>query len=144
MTSPRDLAAQGSFLLEKAKRRRDALLAAQHQSSSEIGEASSSDGLVRARVDAGGMLTGLFLAPGVRQLDPRELATLITSVTQQAAAVPRAAIRRTYEQLHNEGLVKQMPALLPEPVVTPPVSRPRRPEPADDETDRPILRDQGW
>ncbi|SFR06782.1 YbaB/EbfC DNA-binding family protein [Lentzea waywayandensis] len=144
MTSPRDLAAQGSFLLEKAKRRRDTLLAAQRQSTSETGEASSSDGLVRARVDAGGMLTGLFLAPGVRQLDPRELAALITSVTQQAAAAPRAAIRRTYEQLHNEGLVKQMPALLPEPVVAPPVSRPRRPEPVEDEPDRPVLRDQGW
>ncbi|MFJ5990500.1 YbaB/EbfC family nucleoid-associated protein [Lentzea sp. NPDC092896] len=143
MTSPRELAAQGSFLLERAKRRRDTLLAAQHQSSSEVGEASSSDGLVRARVDAGGMLTGLFLAPGVRQLDPRALAALITSVTQQAAAVPRAAIRRTYEQLNDEGLLKQMPALLPVPVVAP-VSRPRRPEPVEDEPDRPVLRDQGW
>ncbi|MFD4668944.1 YbaB/EbfC family nucleoid-associated protein [Lentzea sp. NPDC058450] len=144
MTSPRELAAQGSFLLEKAKRRRDALEAVQRQSAAEIGEASSPDGLVRARVDAGGMLTGLFLAPGVRQLDPRELAALITSVTQQAAAGPRAAVRRNYEQLQNEGVLKQMPSLLPEPVVAPPPPVRRRPAPVEEEQDRPILREQGW
>ncbi|GGU24138.1 YbaB/EbfC family nucleoid-associated protein [Lentzea flava] len=143
MTSPQDLVAQGAFLLEKAKRRREALHAAERQSVTETGEASSPDGLVRARVDAGGMLTSLFLAPGVHRLDPRELAALITSVTQQAAAGPRAAVRRTYTQLHNEGLVKQMPPLLPEPPAPPP-ARSRRPEPREEETDRPIMRDEAW
>jgi hypothetical protein len=90
------------------------------------------------------MLTSLFLAPGVRQLDPRELAALITAVTQQAAAGPRAALRHTYTQLHNEGLVKQMPSLLPEPAPPAPPVRPRRPEPREEETDRPIMRDEGW
>lgn len=144
MTSPQDLVAQSQFLLEKAIRRRDSLQAADRQAVTETGEATSPDGLVRARVDAGGMLTSLFLAPGVRQLDPRELAALITTVTQQAAAQPRAAIRRTFTQLHNEGLVKQMPALLPEPAAPAPPARPRRPEPREEETDRPIMRDEGW
>jgi hypothetical protein len=52
MTSPQDLVAQGAFLLEKAKRRRDAVHAAERQAVTQTGEASSPDGLVRASVDA--------------------------------------------------------------------------------------------
>jgi DNA-binding protein YbaB len=48
------------------------------------GSATSPDGDVTVRVSASGATTGLVLRPGVRDLEPERLATVILEVTRQA------------------------------------------------------------
>jgi DNA-binding protein YbaB len=48
------------------------------------GSATSPDGDVTVRVSASGATTGLVLRPGVRDLEPDRLATVILEVTRQA------------------------------------------------------------
>jgi hypothetical protein len=48
------------------------------------GSATSPDGDITVRVSASGATTGLVLRPGVRDLEPERLATVILEVTRQA------------------------------------------------------------
>jgi DNA-binding protein YbaB len=48
------------------------------------GSATSPDGDVTVRVSASGATTGLVLRPGVRELEPEQLARVILEVTRQA------------------------------------------------------------
>ena len=48
------------------------------------GSATSPDGDVTVRVSASGATTGLVLRPGVRELEPDQLARVILEVTRQA------------------------------------------------------------
>ncbi|GLZ31146.1 hypothetical protein Lesp02_33340 [Lentzea sp. NBRC 105346] len=140
------LSEQAAHLYSRARRRNETLQAAKAQAVAATGEASSSDGAVRATVDAGGMLTGLVLGPAVSELNPRQLAALVVQVTQQAAASARAAVRSVYTPLQDEGVVREAPVLLPEvapaPVQAPPVRR--RPEVSDDDFGGPVMKEQGW
>ncbi|GLZ31150.1 hypothetical protein Lesp02_33380 [Lentzea sp. NBRC 105346] len=142
------LVAQGAYLLERAKRRHEAVQSTREQALRTTGEAASSDGQVRVVVDGGGMVTSLVLGPGVLQQNPRQLAAVITEVCQLAASRARAGIWQAYTRLENEGLLKHMPLLLPEPVAPPPapapVRAPRRPEVPDDDFGGPVMKEQGW
>lgn len=117
----RQLGAEAAHLYGVTKRRKETLRAAEEQALKVIGEASSPDGSVKATVDAGGMLTELVLSDKARRVP--DLAGLITSVTQEAAADARAAVREMYEPLRGEGIVRGLPVLLPEPVSAPQQSR---------------------
>ncbi|SDD18967.1 YbaB/EbfC DNA-binding family protein [Actinokineospora iranica] len=77
------------------------------------GQAQSPDGLVRAVVDVGGMLTDLEIAPEALGLRADHLARVISSVTQEAAGRARAEVRSLYQPLIEEGLVGDLPVLLP-------------------------------
>jgi DNA-binding protein YbaB len=70
------------------------------------GSATSPDGDVTVRVSASGATTGLVLRPGVRDLDPERLATVILEVTRQAQ---RDASAQVVEAMH--GLVGDSEAL---------------------------------
>lgn len=125
----RQLGAEAEHLYGVTKRRKEALREAEEQALKTTGEAESRDGSVRATVDAGGMLTNLTLTTEALRMTPGDLAGLVTTVTQQAAAQAREAVRQTYESLRNEGIVRGVPVLLPGP--TPqaePPSHPRRKE----------------
>jgi hypothetical protein len=118
----RQLSAEAEHLYSVTKRRKETLCAAKEQALEVTGEASSPDGSVRATVDAGGMLTDLVLTDRARRMPG--LAGVITTVTQEAAARARAAVRETYEPLRREGIVRGMPVLLPGPAP----QQPRRQE----------------
>jgi hypothetical protein len=120
----RQLSAEAEHLYGVTRRRKEALRAAKEQALKVTGEASSPDGSVRATVDAGGMLTDLALT--AKALRTTDLAGVITTVTQDAAARARAAVREMYEPLRGEGIVREMPVLLPEPAPRP--EQPRRQE----------------
>lgn len=120
----RQLGAEAEHLYGVTKRRKEALRTAKEQALKVTGEASSPDGSVRATVDAGGMLTDLALT--AKALRTTDLAGLITTVTQEAATRARAAVRETYEPLRGEGIVREMPVLLPE--LAPQPAQPRRQE----------------
>lgn len=130
-----------------AARRRATLDAARSQAVGVTGSASSPDGVVRATVDAGGMLTGLVLAPAAQQLNVRQLAALVLQVTQEAAAQARGAVREVYTPLRKEGVVRDMPVLLPE-TAPPPAPAPavpvRRPVHRDEDFSGPVMKDEGW
>lgn len=128
----RQLGAEAEHLYSVTKRRREALRAAETQALRATGDAASADGAVRVRVDAGGMVTSLVLAPAALRKDPDELAALVTSVIQEAAGRARAAVRGVYEPLRGEGIVRGTPVLLPAPApeAEPPVRR--RPAPEDE------------
>jgi DNA-binding protein YbaB len=70
------------------------------------GSATSPDGDVTVRVSASGATTGLVLRPGVRDLEPDRLATVILEVTRQAQ---RDAGRQVVEAMR--GLVGDSEAL---------------------------------
>lgn len=143
----RQLTEQASYLSDRARRRMEAVRSTRESALASTGEASAPDGSVRVVVDAGGMLTGLVLAPAALQQNPRQLATSILQVTQEAATAARAGVRQAFTRLENEGLVKHMPLLLPEVSVAPPVSPPpvrRRPVVDDDEFGGPVMKEQGW
>lgn len=156
MTDPGSLAAQAgqlveqaSFLSDRARRRLEAVQSTRESALASVGEASTPDGSVRATVDAGGMLTGLVLAPAALQQNPRQLTAAILRTAQQAASAARAGVRQAYTRLENEGLVKHMPLLLPEVSVAPPVSAPpppvrRRSMADDDEFGGPVMKEHGW
>jgi YbaB/EbfC DNA-binding family len=125
----RQLSAEATHLYGVTKRRKEALLTAKEQALKATGEAESRDGSVRATVDAGGMLIDLTLTAEALRMKPGDLAGLVTTVTQQAAARAREAVRQTYDSLRNEGIVRGIPVLLPEPTPQPEPSRhPRRTE----------------
>lgn len=123
----RQLTAEAEHLYSKTKRRNETLRAAREQAIKITGEASSPDGSVRATVDVGGMLTKLVLAPDAMRREADELAELVTTATQHAAARARAAAEEVYAPLRNEGMVRDMPVLLPKPALAAaPSKRPRR------------------
>lgn len=142
------LTEQSAHLYSRVHRRNETLAAAKEQAVRATGSASSSDGSVRAVVDAGGMLTDLVLAPSAQQMTPRQLAAVVVQVTQQAASVARAAVRNVYTPLQNEGVLREAPVLLPEvqapPPAAPPPARPRRAEAQDDDFGGPVMKEQGW
>ncbi|GLZ43705.1 YbaB/EbfC family nucleoid-associated protein [Actinokineospora sp. NBRC 105648] len=63
------------------------------------GTATSADGDVTVRVSAGGATTGLFLRPGVRDLEPEQLARVILEVTRQAQRDASAQVVAAMEEL---------------------------------------------
>ena len=111
----RQLGAEAEHLYGVTKRRKEAARTAERQALGVSGEASSADGAVRVAVDAGGMVTDLVLTAKAMRKEPGDLAGLITAVARQAAARARAAVRQVYEPLRNEGVLRDMPVLLPEP-----------------------------
>ena len=119
----RQLSAEAAHLYEVTRHRKEAVRVAERQALDAGGEATSPDGAVRVTVDAGGMLTGLVLTAKALRRQPGDLAGLITEVTQQAAASARAAVRQVYEPLREEGILREMPLLLPSPPVP---ARPRK------------------
>jgi hypothetical protein len=134
------LSQHSAQLVAAAQRRAEAAANAEAQVRAISATAASSDGGVRATVDAGGMLTSLFVASNP------ELARRIVEAVQQAAAQARAQARRVYEPLHAKGLLRDPPLLLPEPVPAQPAApqaRPRR-QFDDQEELRGVLRDEPW
>ncbi|GAA2969632.1 YbaB/EbfC family nucleoid-associated protein [Actinokineospora diospyrosa] len=63
------------------------------------GSASSSDGEVTVRVSASGVTTDLVLRPGVRELEPEQLARVILDVTRQAQRDAGAKVVAAMEEL---------------------------------------------
>jgi DNA-binding protein YbaB len=109
------------------------------------GSATSPDGDVTVRVSASGATTGLVLRPGVRELEPEQLARVILEVTRQAQRDVGAQVDAAMQ-----GLVGDTPALevvkshLPEGYTgdvedEPPVSLELRPDtrPDDEYFDNP-------
>jgi DNA-binding protein YbaB len=109
------------------------------------GSATSPDGDVTVRVSASGATTGLVLRPGVRELEPEQLARVILEVTRQAQRDVGAQVVAAMQ-----GLVGDTPALevvkshLPEGYTgdvedEPPVSLELRPDtrPDDEYFDNP-------
>ena len=70
------------------------------------GSAMSPDGDVTVRVSASGATTGLVLRPGVRELEPDQLARVILEVTRQAQRDVGAQVVAAMQ-----GLVGDTPAL---------------------------------
>lgn len=123
----RQLGAEAEHLFSVTKRRREAVAAATEHALAVTGEAASSDGSVRVTVDAGGMLTELVFSSAALSVAPADLARLVTTVTQKAAARARSAARETFGPLRESGVVRGMPVLLPEPMAEPePPAKPRR------------------
>ncbi|MBP2321111.1 DNA-binding protein YbaB [Kibdelosporangium banguiense] len=67
------------------------------------GSASSPDGQVTVRVNASGATTELVLRPGVRDIEPEQLARLIMRVTQQAQADVSSKVIDTMREFVGEG-----------------------------------------
>jgi DNA-binding protein YbaB len=121
------LSTEAQHLYSAAKRRQEAMRAAETEALKATAEAGSRDGTVRVRVDAGGMLLDLALTADALRAGPDELATKILDLAQHAAADARATVREVYEPLRREGITKGMPVLLPsEPVAA--ASSPAKPE----------------
>ncbi|WP_053716213.1 YbaB/EbfC family nucleoid-associated protein [Saccharothrix sp. NRRL B-16348] len=138
-----ELTARAADLYSRVHRREETLRAARERAVAATGEASAPDGSVRVTVDAGGMVTGLELAPSALASNPARLAALVVRVAQEAAGQARAAVREVYTPLQREGVLRDAPVLLPEPT-SPRVAPPPRPRPRDDDFERPVLRDDGW
>lgn len=140
-----ELTGRAADLYSRVHRREETLRVARERAVAATGEASSPDGSVRVTVDAGGMVTGLDLAPSAPASDPSRLAALVVRVAQEAAGRARAAVRAVYTPLQREGVLRDAPVLLPEPSPAHQAPPPRpRPQPRDDDFDRPVLRDEGW
>lgn len=138
-----ELTARAADLYSRVHRREETLRAARERAVAATGEASAPDGSVRVTVDAGGMVTGLELAPSALASNPARLAALVVRVAQEAAGQARAAVREVYTPLQREGVLRDAPVLLPEPT-SPRVAPPPRPRHRDDDFERPVLRDEGW
>lgn len=67
------------------------------------GSASSPDGQVTVRVNASGATTELILRPGVRDIEPEQLARLIMRVTQQAQTDVSSKVIDTMREFVGEG-----------------------------------------
>jgi DNA-binding protein YbaB len=67
------------------------------------GSANSSDGEITVRVSANGATTGLVLRPGVRDLEPEQLARTIMEVTRQAQRDAAAKVVDTMRELVGDG-----------------------------------------
>ncbi|MCP2300734.1 YbaB/EbfC family nucleoid-associated protein [Actinokineospora globicatena] len=63
------------------------------------GSATSADGDVTVRVSAAGVTTDLVLRPGVRELEPEQLARVILEVTRQAQRDAGARVVAAMEEL---------------------------------------------
>lgn len=63
------------------------------------GSATSPDGDVTVRVSASGATTGLVLRPGVRELEPEQLARVIMETTRQAQRDVGAQVVEAMRQL---------------------------------------------
>ncbi|GAB1509439.1 YbaB/EbfC family nucleoid-associated protein [Actinophytocola sp. KF-1] len=120
------LVAEAEHVYSMTKRRKEALRTAEAQALAATGESAAADGSVRVTVDAAGMLTGLVLTPGALRATPEDLARLVVTVSQEAAARARAAVRDVYEPLRGEGIVRGIPVLLPPPPFDAPPPRPPR------------------
>ncbi|TCO58200.1 YbaB/EbfC family nucleoid-associated protein [Actinocrispum wychmicini] len=87
------------------------------------GAATSPDGEVVVRVNASGATTDLVLRPGVRGLEPEQLARLILRTTQQAQADVGQKVVETMREFLGEGdaleFVKSQVPVVPEPVEEP-------------------------
>lgn len=66
------------------------------------GAATSPDGGVTVRVSASGATTGLVLRPGVRDLDPEQLARVIMETTRQAQREAGAQVVDVMRELVGE------------------------------------------
>lgn len=141
------LVAEAEHVYSVTRRRKEALRAAEAQALGATGEAAAADGSVRATVDAAGMLTGLELTSTALRATPEDLARLVITVTQQAAARARGAVRDVYEPLRGEGIVRGVPVLLPPPPADEPPVRPEpRRKPVEEEApyeERSITRRRG-
>ncbi len=99
-------------MLSDLQRRTEGLREAQAAAAEVTGEATSSDGRVRANVDADGVLGVLWLAPSVfDRPTPETLARPITDVVRQATADARARVAETIA-VFTEGSV-DLPDLVP-------------------------------
>ena len=67
------------------------------------GSATSPDGDITVRVNASGATTELVLRPGVRAIEPEQLARLIMRTTQQAQADVGAKVVETMREFLGEG-----------------------------------------
>src|SRR5262249_28116100 len=67
------------------------------------GSATSPDGDVTVRVNASGATTDLVLRPGVRGVEPEQLARLILRTTQQAQAELGQKVVETMREFIGEG-----------------------------------------
>ncbi|MFC4855638.1 hypothetical protein [Actinophytocola glycyrrhizae] len=138
----RRLSDEAAHVYSVTRRRKEALRAAEARALKVSGEAASHDGSVRARVDAGGMLTELVLTDKALRSGPGELARLVTTVTQRAAADARSSVRDTYDRLRDEGIVRGVPVLLPAPQTEAP-QRPGKPEEEASYEERSVVRRRG-
>jgi DNA-binding protein YbaB len=103
------------------------------------GVASSPDGDVTVRVNASGATTELVLRPGVRGMEPEQLARLIMRTTQQAQGDVSAKVVETMREFMGEGEgLEFVKSRLPEPapVAEPPLGR-QDVRPDDDYFDNP-------
>jgi DNA-binding protein YbaB len=67
------------------------------------GTATSPDGDITVRVNASGATTELVLRPGVRDIEPEQLARLIMRTTQQAQADVGEKVVETMREFIGEG-----------------------------------------
>lgn len=99
-------------MLSDLQRRTEGLREAQAATAEVTGEATSTDGRVRASVDADGMLGDLRLAPSAfDRTTPEALARTIGEVVQQATADARARVAETLAPFTEAGV--DLPDLVP-------------------------------
>ncbi|CRK61348.1 hypothetical protein [Alloactinosynnema sp. L-07] len=67
------------------------------------GTATSQDGEITVRVSASGATTGLVLRPGVRDLEPEQLARQIMDLTRQAQREASAQVVATMQEFMGDG-----------------------------------------
>jgi len=108
-----ELREQIDRMLDDLRSRTAQLKEAQSRAVAATGEATSPDGLVRATVDAAGVLTGLEFAPSVfSRSTPEKLARLVTETVQQAARQARQRMQDELEPL-QQGASLDLSTLLP-------------------------------
>lgn len=132
-----ELRATTEDILTRVSRQAQALDAVKSTSAAVQGAATSPDGRVRVTVDSTGVLVGLDIA-GQPDLGP-----LVVETVRTAAGRARGEVRALYEELVHEGLLKQVPDLVPDaPQHTRPAPPPQAPpkvvrrvteEPEDDQ-----------
>lgn len=87
------------------------------------GSATSPDGEVTVRVNASGATTDLVLRPGVRGIEPEQLARVILRTTREAQADVGQKVVETMREFMGEGdaleFVKSQVPVLPEPDAEP-------------------------
>ncbi|MGQ0836967.1 YbaB/EbfC family nucleoid-associated protein [Actinokineospora sp.] len=67
------------------------------------GTATSSDGEITVHVSAGGATTGLVLRPGVRDIEPEQLARMILEVARQAQRAAGAQVVAAMAEFVGDG-----------------------------------------
>lgn len=96
---------------QRLQRNAQARAAAREQIATIIGTAETADGALRASVGPGGVLTKLEAVSGTGPLD-QQLADEISNVIHQAVADANTQIGTVYENLLNEGVIRELPATL--------------------------------